>query len=163
MLNRLHSYSVIIIIIILHFTVIITFCTHYKVISSCSSVCLSPGFIRPVVSLNLFACSIFKIYIYIYIFTFPPACSCPESQTFGFPQINAFIVTSPRHSLEAFALCIHVSWLPLRLGDVLVDDVAGEALLFFLLPHEQDALMNKHVLFLRIKKEKKNHLFDGCN
>lgn len=41
-----------------------------------------------------------------------------------------------------------LTWLLLRLGDVLVDDVAGETLLFFLLPHEQDTLMNEDVLFL---------------
>lgn len=56
--------------------------------------------------------------------------------------LTSFTLTFPTTVLNV------LTWLLLRLGDVLVDDVAGETLMFFLLPHEQDALMNEDVLFL---------------
>lgn len=41
----------------------------------------------------------------------------------------------------------YMSWY-LRLCDVLVNDVTAETLLFFLLPHKEDTLMNENVLLL---------------
>lgn len=81
----------------------------------------------------------------------------------GFPRTNVLQVCINRSQRpsKTFSLCVHVSRLPLRLGDVLVDDVAGETLLFFLLPHEQDTLMNEDVLFLR--KRKRKHFFYSCD